>query len=171
MTSTHESRGSVMKPEAREDGLIVKEFPDEVLVYDRKTHRAHCLNQSAGLVWRHCDGQSTVKDIAKTLKTETASPVTEKFVWLALERLGRARLLRERVELPPEMRGHSRREWMRRVARVGRLSLLIPLVTSILTPTPVQAAGTCVISCSGQPDLTPYAPPGCANICLGGFCT
>ncbi len=34
--------------------LVMKEMPDEVLLYDLKQHKAHCLNQAAALVWRYC---------------------------------------------------------------------------------------------------------------------
>ena len=39
-------------PAAREEGLIIQEMADEVLVYDRERYKAHCLNQTAALVWR-----------------------------------------------------------------------------------------------------------------------
>ena len=52
-------------PRMREQGLVVDDLPDEVLVYDLDRHQAHCLNRTAALVWRHCDGQTTVKEIAR----------------------------------------------------------------------------------------------------------
>lgn len=43
-------------PMARQSGLVVQEMPDEVLVYDMDTNKAHCLNQSAAFIWKSCDG-------------------------------------------------------------------------------------------------------------------
>jgi len=50
---------------ARQNGIVVQEMPDEVLVYDLDSNKAHCLNQSAALVWKSCDGTNTVGDIVK----------------------------------------------------------------------------------------------------------
>ena len=44
---------------ARHDELVVQELPDEVLVYDLRKHKAHCLNQTAAFVWNHCNGQAS----------------------------------------------------------------------------------------------------------------
>ena len=52
-------------PMARQNGIVVQEMPDEVLVYDLDSNKAHCLNQSAALVWKSCDGTNTVGDIVK----------------------------------------------------------------------------------------------------------
>ena len=50
----------------REDGLIVREVDGETLVYDRRRHKAHCLNRAAALVWRQCDGTTSVADATAT---------------------------------------------------------------------------------------------------------
>src|SRR2546423_15689116 len=42
-------------PRARDARLVIQELPDELLVYDLERHRAHSLNRTAALVWRHCD--------------------------------------------------------------------------------------------------------------------
>ena len=44
----------------REGHLVIDELPDEVLVYDLDRHKAHCLNQTAALVWQHCDGKMAI---------------------------------------------------------------------------------------------------------------
>ena len=163
-----------MKPRARTEGLVVKELDGEVLVYDLKRHQAHCLNPTAALVFRSCDGQTSVKEIARHLHSKLKAPADERLVWLALDRLGRARLLEERTSPPPELVRCSRREWMRKVGLVGGLTVLLPLVTSIVAPTPAEAAATCVASCAGQPFGTPCsstAPANCFCTCDGlGAC-
>jgi hypothetical protein len=122
-------------PHARAEGLVIQELTDEVLVYDLERHRSHCLNQTAAFVWRRCDGRTTVPEMAMLLQQELSVPANEEAVWLALDRLGRAHLLRERLRSPIAASRSSRRMLMRRLAVVGGLAL----VTSIHVP--VAAAG------------------------------
>jgi len=164
-----------MVPRAREDRLVVQELPDEVLVYDLNRHKAHCLNRTAALVWGHCDGQTTVAEMATLLRKELKSPVDETLVWLALDRLGRAHLLCERVTSPVGAQRLSRREVMRKFALVGGLSVLLPVVTSIVAPTASEAASGCLKTtceggttsscngCAGQKCTND--PPGCTTKC------
>ena len=67
-------------PLARSEGLLVEELGDETLVYDRESHEAHCLNRSAALVWRHCDGTTTVADMVSLLQQELDIPADESMV-------------------------------------------------------------------------------------------
>lgn len=125
-------------PRAREEGLVIQCLDDEVLVYDLERHKAHCLNQSAAFIWKHCDGQTSVAKMTKLLGNEFVTPVSEAFVWLALDRLGRANLLRKRVATPVVDPGLSRRE---AVARMGLgAALAVPMIVSIIAPTAVQGA-------------------------------
>lgn len=162
-------RSKLLMPQAKEDELEVQELPDEVLVYDLKRHRAYCLNRTAALVWRHCDGQTTVAEMARLLDTELQIPATEEMVWMALDRLGRAHLLREPATSRGDAAGYSRREVMRKLALVGGLSVLLPLVSELIAPTWAEAV-TCVTDCTGAPNGTPCGPPGCSNTCQGGIC-
>ena len=52
-------------PQARQEGLIVQELSEEVLVYDQQRHQAHCLNQTAAVVWRQCDGRRGAQEVAR----------------------------------------------------------------------------------------------------------
>jgi hypothetical protein len=60
-------------------------------------------------------------------------------VWLALDRLGRENLLRERVRNPPGSAAVSRRDLMRKLG----VAAALPLITSILAPT-AKAAASCL---------------------------
>lgn len=127
-------------PQAREEGLVVQELPDEVLVYDLERHKAHCLNQTAALVWKRCDGKRTVRQIAAGLSGELKAPVDGQAVWFAVQQLGKARLLRKRLPLPGNGINLSRREL---VSRAGLAAIVaVPVVSTILVPT-AQAAATC----------------------------
>jgi Coenzyme PQQ synthesis protein D (PqqD) len=127
-------------PRMRKDRLIIDELPDEVLVYDLDRHQAHCLNQTAALVWKHCDGRTTPRLIARRLQKELGQPISEDLVWLALRQLSKIDLLKESVGMPTKLAGISRREMVRAMGIAAAVS--VPVITSIIAPTAVQAS-TC----------------------------
>jgi len=127
-------------PRARKEGLLVQEMPDELLIYDLVRNKAHCLNRTAGLVWKRCDGKMSVEQMVRVLEKETESPVDEAVVWIAFDRLAKARLLEDEGHKWLGASGISRRQLIRRIGAAAAVSL--PLVTSIVAPTAVQSA-TC----------------------------
>ncbi len=158
-----------LMPRARQDELVVEELQDETLVYDLKRHKARCLNRTAALVWQHCDGQTSVAEVAALLEEQLATPTDEAVVWMALDRLGRAHLLSEPVTLPADRAQYSRREVLRTLRRVAGISLLLPVIESIVAPR-AAAQASCVTSCVGIPNCTPCKPPGCNRLCCNGSC-
>ena len=154
-------------PAAREEGLIVQELAEEVLVYDRERYKAHCLNHTAALVWRHCDGKTTIAQIAERAENELKAPVDEEFVWLAIEQLQKARLLGDGANRVKTQGSISRRKVLRKIGWAAAVGL--PLVTSIVAPRAVEAV-TCAIVCSsdGQCIGTPGCPPVCNT--MTGVC-
>jgi hypothetical protein len=141
-------------PLARTDALVVKELEDEVLVYDLKRHKAHCLNQTSAIVWKHCDGRTTVPKMTRLLKRELAVEVEEDVVWLALTQLRRFRLLEDESEKAGMMKV-TRRDLVRKYIPAA---LTLPLILSIPSPTAAQAASGC--AGVGQPcDVIPCCPP------------
>ncbi len=157
-----------LMPRARQDELVVEELPDETLVYDLKRHKAHCLNRTSALVWQHCDGRTTVAEVAALLERQLKIPADEAVVWMALDRLGTAHLLREQVTLPAERARYSRREVLRTLRRAAGISLLLPVVESIVAPR-AAAQASCVTSCVGIPNCTPCAR-GCNRFCCNNSC-
>ena len=148
-------------PAARQEGLIVQELSDEVLVYDQQRHKAHCLNQTAAVVWRQCDGRRGAPEVARRASAELGARVGEEVVWLAVEELGRRGLLKERQRLGAG--GASRREVMKRLG-VGA-AVAIPLVTTIVAPEAAEAAN-CIPS--GQACTT--GPQCCSLLCNSSVC-
>jgi len=125
-----------LKPQAREAGLVIEELDDELLVYDLERHKAHCLNSTAALVWRHCDGKTSAQSIASRIRNEAQIPMDDEVVWVALRRLGKANLLSEKVPLPKAFQfGSTRRDLLKKLALVGGLS-----VVTIISPTAAEAA-------------------------------
>jgi hypothetical protein len=151
-------------PPAREEDLIVVETPDEVLVYDEKNHRAHCLNRAAALVWRCCDGKTTAAEASAQLARELDLPHDARLVALALARLEAAGLLAQPASVAPRER-LSRRELGRRLGLAGSVLAALPVVASILAPTAAQAA-----SCSRRGEAcqeTSDCCDGCVCIQVG----
>ena len=54
------------KPLARSEELVIEELGDELLVYDERTQRAHCLSATAARVWRACDGKGRLTGSASS---------------------------------------------------------------------------------------------------------
>jgi hypothetical protein len=149
-------------PVARADGLVVEEFGDELLMYDLSLHHAHCLNPTAAFIWRRCDGRTAIAAVV--------AEVGEAAVWMAIERLATAGLLTQPVIAPASEAWVSRRD----VMRVAGVSLLVPLVESIVAPRAAEAASSvteqiCQDTCSGI-NLPCSDQPGtkCKNFGSGG---
>ena len=153
-------------PKARREGILVQELSEEILVYDLENHKAHCLNKTAAIVWEHCNGKNSVRDIALALASDINAQADEAMVWYALDQLGKARLLEKRIfqiEGKPRM---SRRELVKRAGIAAMIA--IPVVTSILAPKALASAGSCGAICSGAQDCL-SAPVECRG-CNGGHC-
>jgi hypothetical protein len=123
-------------PIARKDSLIVKELPDETLIYDTERDKAHCLNSTAALVWKNCDGKKTVDQLRDVMEHDAGTPVPEEMVWLALDQLNQFSLLETPVTQPPRFANMSRRQ-MIRVA--GAASIAAPMIFSIVAPRAAEA--------------------------------
>jgi len=122
-------------PLARSKNLVVQDVANESLVYDESSHEAHCLNKTAALVWRHCDGRTTVDDMVAILHRSLGTPNDPAVVELALEQLQTAGLVNERVVSFAGQPNVSRRRLLSRLSVAGMAMALAPLVTSIMTRT------------------------------------
>lgn len=129
-----------MPPHARKEGLLVQELEDELLVYDLERSVGHCLNPVTALVWQHADGKTGVPEMAALLRDELGMEPDERLVWVALDCLGEAHLLRDEVVVPPEAEGVSRRDLLRRVAVSGGVAAAASFaLMSVVAPKPAQA--------------------------------
>ena len=153
-------------PHARKDGLVVEELPDELLVYDLDRNKAHCLNNTAALVWKHCDGGTPTADIALILRDELNTPVDEEVVWFSLGQLSRAHLLREPIQRPEGKPGLSRRELIRKAGIAAAVA--VPLVTTILAPTAFASLSCGQFSCLPNRPPAETCPTGSGCQCVSG---
>lgn len=152
-------------PVARNEGLVIQEMPDEVLVYDMNTNKAHCLNPSAAFIWRACNGKNSVADIASRFETDGKGKVSEDFVWLAIDQLQENALLKH--EITPRFSGQSRRHVIKTIGLASMVA--VPVIASLVAPQNALAASSCgctaPIGCAGRP-----ACPSTTRCNPGGQC-
>lgn len=150
-------------PVARKNDLVVQEVTDEVLVYDLSSNKAHCLNETAAMVWKSCDGSNSVTDIAKLIGTGKGGHISDDLVWLAIDQLSENNLLEKQIE--PNFAGQSRRDVIKKIGLAAVIGL--PIVASLTAPSNVMAATSCnclnITECGTQPTCPQVA-------CTAGRC-
>jgi hypothetical protein len=114
--------------------LHIEVLDDELCIYDWATQRVHALNTTAARVWRLCDGTRSIAQIAEMLR-DPRSGEAEALVSLAVAEFAAAGLLE--IHAPMGVMGISRRDL---VKRLGLTAGLLPVVSSIVAPSPAYAA-------------------------------
>lgn len=151
------------KPLARSEKLTVRQLPDETLVYDHQTNKGHCLNATAALVWKHCDGMATVAELARRIGQPAA------VVELALEQLSRRGLL---AKPAPALAGPARLA-RRNVLKKLAFAAALPLVLTITSRAAAQigeSGGICACTCFYDSDGN-FSPPISYGFCKRGTCS
>jgi len=126
-------------PCARKNEILSTKLLSETMVYDQVSHRAHVLNQTVALVWESCDGKNSIDEIAQILHRELGLPVDRSVVLLALQELSESGLLQAPAQEEAGTEKLTRRQVAQRFALAGASLALVPLVTSVLAPTPAMA--------------------------------
>jgi len=117
------------RPLGRAAGLVVDSIGDELLVYDTESRRAHSLNTLAAAVWRACDGQRDVDQLAELTGFDRNA------VELALNNLADVALISGY-----QTSGISRRVVLRRLSLTAAgLAVGLPVIRSITAPTAAMA--------------------------------
>ena len=154
-------------PTARKDELVIRELENETLVYDYRTFKAYCLNQTATLIWKSCNGRNAPGAIARLLEQELQTPVTEELVGLAINQFTKDNLL-EAPSLPQPANGLSRREVIRRIGLTTAVAL--PVVVSLVAPLPAMAASSNCFCVAPGDCLAKTGCPSTTNCNGSGFC-
>lgn len=157
-----------MLPKKREDKLVVEELSDETLVYDLISHKAHCLNELASVIWKHCDGKTSPRDLASAASRALATSTSRKVVTATLAQLEHANLLRA-TGADRSARRITRRELAREMAAAG----IAAAVVTITSPHAAQAATGLICCDAGGPcpvGQNCVARPICAPCTLTGKC-
>jgi hypothetical protein len=148
-------------PRARTEGLVINELDDETLVYDLQRHEAHCLNQTAALVWRGCDGETTVAKMTDVIQKQLDTSVDVDIVWLAIKQLQRFHLI-ENGNAQVVAPFVSRRKLLLKYAPAA---LALPVIMSIRAPTAAQVA-----SCKHENEACSADSDCCDSNCNAGLC-
>lgn len=125
-------------PVSRHDDIVTESLGAETIVYDKMSHRAHSLNQTVALVWASANGERSVDQIAEILHRDLGLPTDRDVVLMALQELSEAGLLEKPVETANNLM--SRRQLARKLAMVGASAAVVPLVATVLAPTPAMAS-------------------------------
>lgn len=145
-------------PKARQSGIVVQEMPGEVLIYDTKTNKAHCLNETAAAVWRRCDGNTKIEDLALELGLGLhGTQVPAELIWLAVDQLSDKGLLETKLE--GSVRSESRRDALKKIGMTAVVAL--PFIASLAAPKSALAATSC--ACVADSECMSMA--GCQTMC------
>lgn len=149
-------------PLARTAELIIQEVDQECLVYDLSRNKALSLNELSTLIWKYCDGSTSVANVASIIELKAKTKIDEDFIWLAISDLQKNNLLAGEVNRPTEFDNLSRRKVLLKYALSA---ITIPAIFSIVAPTSAQT-GT-----GGTPTqpMCPIIPPGCNGVVPGGI--
>ena len=154
--------GRDVLPRARRKGLVIRELPDETLVYDLERHKAHCLNQTAALIWNHCDGQTSMAEITEKLESADSD-----LVRYAIAQFERRHLLEEPMTRRENFRQLTRRDVLRKTGLAAAVAL--PVIITILAPT-AYAQGSCAPQGFSPCTPTTNCCSGVGNCNPGGHC-
>jgi hypothetical protein len=140
-------------PVRRSEGLLSEAVGGELLVFDAQSSVAHCLNETAAIVWEACDGRNDLDGLAavagcgREVVAEVLAALDEKGLLLhAAGADGRV----------------VRREALKRFAKAGVVAGSVPLIVSAFVETPLaHASGGVLAACSP-------CTPG-ADTCTAGY--
>lgn len=146
--------------------VVTQQVGNEWLVYDGSSGRAARLNAAAAEVWKACDGQRTVAQIARELSGVGVPAVSTDVVWLALEQLEREGLVAPAgpAVTAPQI---SRRQLAK---RMGAAALLVLPMVMAMNVT-LSAQGTVPSACLQCLNLPQGDASGC-GVCaaVSGLC-
>lgn len=127
----------------RVEGLVVEHLGAESLVFDPKTKQVHVLNPTTAFVLERCDGRKERGTAARDLEQRFVSRGGADLVAMALAELQKAGVIvADKQEAP------SRREF---AVRWGKVAAALPIVASIVAPTPAMAGSVCINNAPGTP--------------------
>jgi len=119
-------------PLGRHSDIVIQAAGDETLIYDLKTNKAYCLNESSSAIWKLCDGNRSVSEMSFEMSKRMNAQISEDFIWLALEQFDKDGLVVGKLEPNVRFTGMSRREVIRTIGFASAVAL--PIVSSIVAP-------------------------------------
>jgi len=103
---------------------------DGLGVFDQE--QSYVLNATSALVYQHCDGQTTPRQLAEILRQNLNVPLSkaEQLLRIALDELQTAGLLQS-AAAPPPAATYSRREALTSFAALGLSLTLMPMIARV----------------------------------------
>ena len=148
-------------PVARTEDLVVQQLDQEILIYDLKTNKAYCLNETSSIIFQACAKNTSFGELKRMHK------FSEDIIFLALDELRRENLLAENQQYNSPFSGMSRREAIRKVGFASVAAL--PVIAFLVAPTAVMSASAC--RCARPGDcLTQTSCPNTRNCNPSGVC-
>ena len=158
-------KNDTLKPKAQNSEKLVQELCDETLIYDVKSGKAFCLNESSSAIWNECDGNNSIAEIAEKVSNKLNTKISNDFVMLALKDLKSEGLLEEGLSY--SFLGEiDRRNLIKTVGLTAAIAL--PIITGIVSPLAVRAL-SCLNTCMIDNDC-PAPNPGPSRYCDNGCC-
>ena len=149
-------------PLARQADILTQEIDGETLVYDLKTNKAVCLNETSFAVWQNCDGTNTLNDISSLIEKKFGQKVNDELISFAITQLNNENLL-ESNEIPDQFSGFSRRDVIKRIGFGSMIAL--PIVAAVTAPMAINAQ-----SCPSPPGSVGLGQPCTEDCeCLAGL--
>jgi hypothetical protein len=111
--------------------LVEKELAGELMLMDLKTKKASCLNPAAAFVWRHCDGRTSIEELAQLLAEETGAPADARVVEFALRSLDKDGLMQQTALSGGEDARLGRRQLFQKLGWAAALMVAVPLVLTV----------------------------------------
>ncbi len=112
--------------------LLIQEIDSEIIAYSHSDARVVYLNPIAGLVFRHCQGQSTKEDVCHLIAANFEASDPQELLEQSLDLLSEHKLIKD-----GSTSLGSRRDFLK---RLGTAAALAPVITSITVPAPASAA-------------------------------
>lgn len=129
-------------PKARTSAIVVQNLDGETLVYDLKTDKAFCLNETMGIVFNACDNGTSFGDLKRKHK------FSNEIILLALDELKKANLLAQPAEFASPFAGMTRREAIRKAGLSSMIAL--PIISALVAPKAADAASGAVCTSVGS---------------------
>ena len=149
-------------PKAKTSDIVMQQLADEILIYDRRTDQAYCLNSTAAFVWQNADGETPIREIARRLQKKYRTTIEEGVVWFALKTLEERNLLARDLPFPANYTTVNRRQLIDLLGKSAAVA--IPLVFSITAPKAANAASQSALRINGQTCSS-------GSQCTGGGCS
>ena len=122
-------------PVTRTEDIVIQIIDKEVLIYDLKTNKAYCLNETSNIIFQACCKKTSFDELKRKHK------FSEDIIFLALDEFRRENLLAENQSYNSPFSGMSRREAIRKVGFASAAAL--PVIAFLVAPTAAMSASAC----------------------------